>query len=71
MRQLTKNLSNESKKGRCLTETLFNELKEGTLNGLLEYVKNDDTLDMEFRRDYFTVYYRGGALLSVKEEELG
>lgn len=69
MKQLTKNLSNESEKGRCLTKTLFNELKEGTLNGLLEYVKNDDTLDMEFRGDYLTIYYRGGELLVVKEKK--
>lgn len=56
---------------RQLTKTLFNELKEGPLNGLLEYVKNDDTLDMEFRGYYFTVYYRGGALLSVEEMDSG
>lgn len=52
---------------RRLTTTLFNELKEGKFQSLLEYVKEDDTLDMEFRGNYFTVYYRGGALLIVEE----
>lgn len=56
---------------RQLTDTLFNELKTGKLHSLLEYVQNDDTLDMEFRRDYFTLYYRGGEILSVKENTDG
>ena len=52
---------------RQLTSTLFNELKTGQFKTLLEYVKNDDTLDMEFRGNSFTLYYRGGPLLSVSE----
>lgn len=52
---------------RQLTTTLFYELKDGRFQSLLEYVKEDDTLDMEFRGNYFTVYYRGGALLIVEE----
>ena len=51
---------------RQLTSTLFNELKDGSFTPLLEYVKADDTLDMEFRGNSFTIYYRGGALLAVK-----
>ena len=56
---------------RQLTESLFNELKSGQLRPLLEYVKNDDTLDMEFRRNYITIYYRGGEILTVKERRVG
>ena len=56
---------------RQLTPTLFNELKEGSFKPLLEYVKADDTLDLEFRGNYFTIYYRGGALLSVSENPDG
>ena len=54
---------------RQLTKTLFNELKDekSKLHELLEYVQNDDTLDMEFRENSFTLYYRGGELLSVSE----
>ncbi|MBR6064361.1 MAG: hypothetical protein IKP54_09435 [Bacteroidales bacterium] len=52
---------------RQLSETLFNALLAGDLHKLLEYVKADDTLDMEFRGNSFTLYYRGGAILSVNE----
>ncbi len=52
---------------RSLTKNLFNALKTGELHTLLEYVQNDDTLDMEFRKNSITIYYRGGNLLSVKE----
>lgn len=54
---------------RSLTENLFNELKNGELHSLLEYVQNDDTLDMEFRNNSITIYYRGGNLLSVTESK--
>ena len=56
---------------RQFTSTLFNELKTGSLKPLLEYVKSDDTLDLEFRGNYFTIYYRGGHLLNVKENPDG
>lgn len=53
---------------RQLTNYLFESLKEikGELHSLLEYVKADDTLDMEFRGDSITLYYRGGAILTVE-----
>lgn len=54
---------------RQLTQTLFNDLKQGSLQSLLKYVREDDTLDLEFRGNYFTIYYRGGALLSVKDND--
>ena len=54
---------------RQLTPTLFDELNDekSKLHALLKYVKVDDTLDMEFRGNYFTLYYRGGQILSVEE----
>lgn len=51
---------------RRLNENLFNELKTGKLHPLLKYVQNDDTLDMEFRENSFTLYYRGGEILKVE-----
>ena len=54
---------------RSLTKNLFNELKNGKLHTLLEYVQNDDTLDMEFRNNYITIYYRGGNIISVTESK--
>lgn len=56
---------------RQLTPTLFNDLKQGSLQSLLEYVREDDTLDLEFRGNSFTIYYRGGALLIVEERGNG
>lgn len=58
---------------RQLTPSLVKELKDekGKLHALLEYVKADDTLDMEFRGNSFTLYYRGGALLIVEEKSDG
>lgn len=56
---------------RQLTPTLFNTLLKGKLHALLEYVKADDTLDMEFRGNSFTLYYRGGAILIVEEKPDG
>lgn len=58
---------------RQLTKTLFNELKDekSKLHELLEYVKADDTLDMEFRGNSCTLYYRGGSLLIVEENPDG
>jgi hypothetical protein len=51
---------------RRLNENLFKELKTGKLHSLLEYVQNDDTLDMEFRDNSFSLYYRGGEILKVE-----
>ena len=56
---------------RRLTQTLFNDLKQGSLQSLLKYVREDDTLDLEFRGNSFTIYYRGGKLLKVEEKGNG
>ena len=56
MRQLSKN---------------FMKKLNGEWKNLLEYIKDDDTLDLELRGKEITVYYRGGALLSIKEENDG
>lgn len=44
------------------------KLKDGCLNPILNYVKSDDTLNMELRGDSVAIYYRGGKLLSIKEK---
>ena len=56
---------------RQLTPTLFKGLQEGSLMPLLKYIKADDTLDLEFRGNSITIYYRGGAILSVFEKPDG
>jgi len=55
---------------RHLNTEIFDALinKDGMLHELLEWVKRDDTLDMEFRGNRVDVYYRGGVLLSANIE---
>lgn len=54
---------------RKISEQFKKELLVGSLHDLLTYVKEDDTLDLELRGNEITVYYRGGALLSIEEKE--
>ncbi|MBR1688892.1 MAG: hypothetical protein IJ710_10280 [Prevotella sp.] len=55
---------------RHLTDSFFDELKndDGRFHEILEIVRWDDTLDLELRGDYCTIYYRGGRLLSFTED---
>ncbi|MCX6238034.1 MAG: hypothetical protein NTY07_10865 [Bacteroidia bacterium] len=53
---------------RKIKEVFIEELLKGSLHPLLEYVQLDDTLNMELRGDEVTVYYRGGALLTIKQD---
>lgn len=53
---------------REINKSFKNEFLKGTLKPLLSYIQNDDTLDMELRGDYVSIYYRGGCILSVQEK---
>lgn len=53
---------------RKIKEVFIEELLKGSLHPLLEYVQVDDTLNMELRGDKVTIYYRGGALLTIKQD---
>ena len=50
---------------RSLTPEVFNDLKNGELTQILEMVKQDSTLNMEFRNDELSIYYRGGKLFKI------
>lgn len=54
---------------RHLANNFFIELKQGVLSPILEYVKYDDTLDLQFRGTYISIYYRGGLILKVTEKQ--
>ena len=50
---------------RQIDETMFNELLNGKLSPILDAVKRDDTLDLELRGEAVNVYYRGGSLFKI------
>ena len=53
---------------RALDEKMFKDFEEGgMLHDLLDYVKSDDTLDLEFRGEgRANIYYRGGSLFCIE-----
>lgn len=53
---------------RKIKDSFINELLKKSLNPLLRYVQLDDTLNMELRGSHVTLYYRGGAILTVKDD---
>ncbi|MDP2364250.1 MAG: hypothetical protein Q8M94_10845 [Ignavibacteria bacterium] len=53
---------------RKIKEEFLNELSTGSLISFLKYVQVDDTLNMELRGDRITVYYRGGAILTIYQD---
>ncbi len=58
---------------RKLSESFLNDLKDigGLLHPILERVKQDHTLMIAIRDNYINIYYRGGNLLMIKEQDKG
>lgn len=54
---------------RAINEVFMNDLLEGKLKGLLDEVHKDDTLCLELRGNEVVIYYRGGALYTIKKEK--
>lgn len=55
-------------KNRSLSKE-FMAMLIGGYNKIVELVKNDDTIDMEFRGNEIIVYYRGGKIFSFDEQK--
>jgi len=53
---------------RKIDSAFLDELLTGHLNPVLQYVQLDDTLNLELRGDHITIYYRGGAILSIDDK---
>ena len=51
-----------------LSVVFMSELKSGSLAWLLEYIRTDQTLNLEIRDDEIQLYYRGGRLMHVKRK---
>ncbi|GHV66029.1 hypothetical protein FACS1894199_08460 [Bacteroidia bacterium] len=58
---MTKHAISDAFMDQFLSET-------GKHNQILSYVQNDDTLDMELRGNYVSIYYRGGKILKINED---
>lgn len=54
---------------RKLSESFISDLKNGVLCSILKRVKQDQTLMLAIRKDYINIYYRGGSLLKLEEEQ--
>ena len=54
---------------RDISQSFFDDLKDGSLKPRLELVRNDDTLCLELRGTNVVIYYRGGALYTIYEKQ--
>jgi len=56
---------------RSLDEKFIDDLMNGKLKDLLKRIKEDSTLDLQFRGNYIDVYYRGGRILHLTKNTNG
>lgn len=56
---------------RSLKTEFMDDLKQGTLSPLLQWVQKDPSLDLQIRQDAINLYYRGGSLLKVIQDGNG
>ena len=52
---------------RKLSPTFLNCLKSGFLSPITGYVRNDHDLNLEIRKSYINIYYKGNSLLQLNE----
>jgi hypothetical protein len=53
-------------KSRHLSESFLKELKDGIYQPIVQRVRLDKDLDMEFRGSYLNIYYQGHSILNLK-----
>ena len=50
---------------RLLSPAFGSDLESGLLSGILQRVKEDNTLMLAIRKDYINIYYRGGNIMKI------
>jgi len=55
-------------KNRYIRPNFFDDLINGRLNPLLQFILKDQTLDLQIRRNQVHIYYRGGKILDIKPD---
>lgn len=53
---------------RLLDDQFFNDLLSDSLSALLEYVQRDPSLDLQIRKNYINIYYRGGNIIKIEKK---
>ncbi|MEI6131458.1 MAG: hypothetical protein WCQ41_01365 [Bacillota bacterium] len=56
---------------RGINNVFINDLNGGVLKDFLSYVKANDDLSLEIRKDYINIYYRGGNALKISQTNRG
>jgi len=56
-------------KSRGLSEAFLDDLEKGLLFPILDLVRTDVTLCLEIRGNYINIYYRGGNILRIEEDD--
>lgn len=55
---------------RSISESFMKRfMDKNDLQPILEYVKADNSLDLEMRGNYVSIYYRGGSVLRIFEDK--
>jgi hypothetical protein len=50
-----------------ISPEFIDDLKTGLLADVLKAVLEDNTIDMEIRKNFINIYYRGGSLIKISE----
>ena len=67
MREPLELMQNKDRMTRQLDKEFISDLLGGQLKELLDYVKRDNSLDLEIRENYINIYYLGGNILKVSK----